>query len=92
MILSGKKDCIELGNLDSKRDWGHTLDFIKGMWMMLQHNKPDDYVLATGEYHSVREFVELAFSNVNINIIWKGTGVNEVGINKDTGKTLVKVS
>jgi len=92
MILSGERDCIELGNLDAKRDWGHTLDFIKGMWMMLQHNEPDDYVLATGEYHSVREFVELAFSYMNIKIIWKGIGVNEVGIDRETGKTLVKVS
>ena len=91
-ILKGKQECITLGNLDSRRDWGHAKDYVKCMWLMLQQDSPDDYVCSTGETHTVREFVEKSFKHVGITIEWKGTGISEVGIDKDTGKELVKVS
>ena len=78
-IIANKKDYIQLGNIDSLRDWGHAKDYVYGMWLMLQQEKPDDYVLATGKTFSVRLFVEKAFRIKNINITWSGTGVNEVG-------------
>lgn len=90
-IYYGLQDCLVLGNLDAKRDWGYAPDYVKAMWLMLQQDEPDDYVIATGETHSVREFVEKAFEYVGINIIWKGKGVNEVGVDKRTGKILVRV-
>lgn len=90
-IQSGKDEMLYLGNLDAKRDWGHARDFVEGMWRMLQQPEPDDYVLATGETHSVRELVEQAFSVVNRQIRWKGEGVNEIGIDTKTGKTLVAI-
>ena len=80
-----------LGNLDAKRDWGHAKDYVEGMWRMLQQNKADDYVLATGETHPVREFVTLAFKEVDIDVKWEGEGINEKGIDAKTGKTLVEV-
>ena len=80
-----------LGNLDARRDWGHAQDFVRGMWLMLQQDQPDDYVLATGESHSVREFVEKAFSQIGRTIIWQGAGVEEKGIAKETGELLVEV-
>lgn len=86
------QDYMELGNLDSKRDWGHSQDYVYAMWLMLQQEKADDYVIATNEVRSVREFVETAFSKVGIKIEWFGHGVNEVGINKENGKILVKVN
>jgi len=82
---------LYLGNLDAKRDWGHARDFVEGMWLMLQQAEPDDYVLATGETHSVREFVERAFAHVGRTIIWRGAGADEVGIDKRTGKELVHI-
>lgn len=82
---------LYLGNLNAKRDWGHARDFVDGMWRILQQPQPDDYVLATGEWHSVREFVELAFSHVGRRIIWRGSGPEEVGIDENTGKELVRV-
>ncbi|XP_074115703.1 GDP-mannose 4,6 dehydratase [Cotesia typhae] len=91
-IYLGAQDVLELGNLNAKRDWGHAKDYVKAMWMMLQQENPEDYVIATGESHSVREFVELAFQHVNINIIWEGTGVDEVGRDKNSGKVLVRVN
>lgn len=91
-ILKGKQDVIRLGNLNAKRDWGHAKDSARAMWMILQADKPDDYVIATGETHSVREFVEVTFKEVGINIIWKGEGVNEIGIDKDSGRVLVEVN
>lgn len=91
-IKLGIQDCLFLGNLDSIRDWGHAKDFVEGMWLMLQQEKPDDYVLATGEAHSVREFVELAFAEVGIKIVWKGTGINEVGINTADNKEIIKIN
>jgi GDPmannose 4,6-dehydratase len=92
MILTGEKDRLTLGNLDAKRDWGHAKDYVYGMWLMLQQDKPDDYVLATNEYHTVREFVERAFALRGFNIKWKGEGVNEIGYDEKTGKELIFVS
>ena len=90
-ILSGKHDCIHLGNLDAKRDWGYAKDYVEGMWLMLQQKKPDDYVLATGETHSVREFIEEAVKLLGIDLIWKGKGLKEVGIDKKTKKIIIRI-
>jgi GDPmannose 4,6-dehydratase len=90
-ITAGEQKCLYLGNLDAKRDWGHAKDYVYGIWLMLQQDQPDDYVLATGECHSVREFVELAFARVDKKITWHGTGVNEKGIDEDTGQVLINV-
>jgi len=87
----GFQDSLRLGNLDARRDWGHARDYVKGMWQILQQRDPDDYVLATGEMHSVREFVELAFAQVGRTIEWQGQGVTEQGIDVATGKPLVEV-
>ena len=92
MILSGERDKLVLGNIDAKRDWGHAKDYVYGMWLMLQQEKPDDFVLSTNEYHSVREFVEIAFREKGIDIVWKGKGVDEVGYDKNTGKEYVFIS
>ena len=89
-IHHGKQDCLYLGNLDAQRDWGHARDYVEGMWRMLQQESPDDYVLATGEAHSVREFVELAFAEVGRAIRWQGSGIDEVGCDA-SGKILVKI-
>lgn len=91
-IKHGIQDHLELGNMDSKRDWGHSKDYVKAMWLMLQQDKPDDYVIATNETRTVREFVETAFQHVGIEVEWKGTGVDEIGVDKATGKTIVKVN
>lgn len=91
-ILRGQSDKLVLGNLNSLRDWGHAKDYVYGMWLMLQQDKPDDYVLATNEYHSVREFVEKAFRLKGFNIKWRGEGINEVGYDEITGKELIVVS
>jgi len=91
-ILRGKIDCLYLGNLDAKRDWGFAGDYVEAMWLILQQEKPDDYVVATGKTHTVREFCELAFKAVGINLIWEGKGLEEKGVDKDTGKVLVRVS
>ena len=91
-IKQGVQEYLELGNLDSKRDWGHSKDYVRAMWLMLQQETPDDYVIATNETRTVREFVETAFSHVGITIEWKGTGVDEIGIDKATGKTIIKIN
>ena len=91
-IKQGVQDHIELGNLDAKRDWGHAKDYVHAMWMLLQNDKPEDYVIATNETRTVREFVETAFKHVDIEIQWEGEGVNEVGKDKATGKVLVRVN
>jgi GDPmannose 4,6-dehydratase len=91
-IKLGVQDHVELGNMDSKRDWGHSKDYVRAMWLMLQQDKPDDYVIATNETRTVREFVETAFSHVGIEVQWQGSGVDEIGINKADGKTIVKVN
>ncbi len=90
-IKYGLQQKLFLGNLDALRDWGHARDFAEGMWLILQQDKPDDYVLATGESHSVREFVEKAFAHIDKTIVWRGTGVEEKGIEKATGEVLVEV-
>ena len=90
-IHLGFQDRLFLGNLDAKRDWGHARDYVEGMWRILQHPEPDDYVLATGETHTVREFVERAFAELGIEIGWKGTGVEERGFDKKTGRVLVEI-
>lgn len=90
-IKCGLQDCLYLGNLNSKRDWGFAGDYVEAMWLMLQEEEPDDYVIATGEMHTVREFVQLAFQEVGIEIEWFGEGSDEYGIDRETGKTLVKV-
>jgi GDPmannose 4,6-dehydratase len=83
---------LQLGNLNATRDWGHSRDYVYGIWLMLQKDKPDNYVLATGETHAVREFVELAFEEIGIKIEWKGSGIDEVGVNTLTGEILVQVN
>ena len=90
-IEHGLQDRLYLGNLNAERDWGHARDFVEGMWRILQQETPDDYVLATGEKHSVREFVEVAFAHVGRKIIWRGEGVNEQGIESGTGRELVRI-
>lgn len=90
-ISLGRQDCLYLGNLDAKRDWGHAKEYVRGMWMMVQQEQPDDYVLATGETTLVRTFVEWAFQDVGIAIKWVGEGVNERGICEATGRTLVQI-
>ncbi len=90
-IYQGRQSVLKLGNLDATRDWGHAKDFVYATWLMLQQDEPQDYVIATGESHTIREFVELAFKEVDIDIKWQGTGVKEVGIDKNTDKVLVEV-
>ncbi len=91
-ISVGLQDVLELGNLNSKRDWGHAKDFVEAMWLMLQQNDPDDYVIATGKQYSVREFVEEAAPYFGFNIAWQGDGLDEVGIDKNTGRTVIRVN
>ena len=91
-IKQGVQDCVELGNMDSKRDWGHSKDYVYAMWLMLQQDEADDYVIATNETRTVREFVETAFSKVGIAVEWTGTGAEETGKDKETGKVIVKVN
>lgn len=91
-IKLGLQDYVELGNMDSKRDWGHSKDYVKAMWLMLQQETPDDYVIATNETRTVREFVEIAFKHVGIDVEWSGTGIDEIGKDKNTGKIIVKVN
>ena len=90
-IHLGLQDKLYLGNLDSKRDWGHAREYVRCMWLMLQQPEPDDYVLATGEAHSVRSFVEHAFREVGIDIEWRGRGVEERGVDAARGRVLVEV-
>jgi GDPmannose 4,6-dehydratase len=91
LVKLGKRETLFLGNMDSKRDWGHAKDYVEAMWLMLQQEKGDDYVVATGETHTVRECVEVAASVLDFDLEWQGEGVNEVGIDKKSGKTIVKV-
>lgn len=91
-IAAGKQDKLYLGNLDALRDWGYAKDYVECMWLILQHEKPDDFVIATGEQHSVREFCTLSFKYAGIELEWQGKGVKEKGIDKKTGKVLVEVS
>ena len=91
-IKLGVQEYLELGNMDSKRDWGHSKDYVNAMWLMLQQDTPDDYVVATNETRTVREFVETAFAKAGINVEWSGTGVDEIGKDAETGKVIVKVN
>jgi len=90
-ILSGKHPCIFLGNLDAKRDWGYAKDYVEGMWLMLQQKKPEDFVLATGETHSVRDFVEECMKLLKIDFTWQGKGEDEIGVDRKTNKVLIKI-
>ncbi|CEG33849.1 GDP-mannose 4,6-dehydratase [Peribacillus simplex] len=90
-IAQGKQKKLMLGNLDSLRDWGYAKDYVECMWLILQHDTPEDFVIATGEMHSVREFVEVSFKHVGVEIEWTGTGVGEKGVNKATGEVIVEV-
>jgi GDPmannose 4,6-dehydratase len=90
-IKAGRQDCLTLGNLDARRDWGYAKDYVRGMWLMLQQENPDDYVLATGRTHSVREFVELAARVAGFDLEWEGTGVDEKGRDHKTGQVIVTV-
>lgn len=91
-IAQGKQDCLYLGNLDSLRDWGYAKDYVECMWLILQHDTPEDFVIATGVQHSVREFATLAFKHVGITLRWEGQGIDEKGIDTKTGKVVVAVS
>ena len=91
-IKQGVQDHLELGNMDAKRDWGHSKDYVEAMWLMLQQDVADDYVIATNETRTVREFVEIAFKTVDIDVKWQGEGVEEIGIDAATGKTIVKIN
>lgn len=91
-IAEGLQEHLELGNLDSLRDWGYAKDYVECMWMMLQHDVPEDFVIATGEQHTVRDFTERAFKENGIEIRWEGTGADEKGYDKDTGKNIVRVN
>lgn len=90
-IEAGEQDTIYLGNLDAKRDWGHAKEYVRGMWKIVQQDEPDDFVLATGESHTVREFVELAFKAIGVEIKWEGSGTDEIGIDAKSGTTRVKI-
>lgn len=91
-VANGKADVLELGNIDALRDWGHAKDFVYAMWLMLQQDKADDYVIATGEQHSVREFIELAAPHFGMNIVWSGEGINEVGTDTNTGNVVIRIN
>jgi GDPmannose 4,6-dehydratase len=90
-IKWGLQKKLMIGNLNAKRDWGHAADYVEGMWMILQYSQPDDYVLATGETRSVREFIETAFSVADISIVWEGTGIDEKGYHAKTGELLIEI-
>ena len=91
-IRAGKQDVLHLGNLNSLRDWGHAKDYVRAMWLMLQQDEADDYVIATGKQYSIRDFVERAAPYFGMSIIWEGEGLNEIGIDTRTGKTVIEVS
>ena len=91
-IVKGQQQKVELGNLDAKRDWGHAEDYVRAMWMMLQQDTPDDYVIASGETHKVREFAELAFKIAGIELEWEGEGVNEKAYDKKCGSVRVEIN
>ncbi len=91
-IRQGVQDCLELGNLDAKRDWGHASDYVYAMWLLLQNKKPEDYVIASNETRTVREFVQAAFDCAGIALVWEGEGIHEVGKDRESGRVLVKVN
>ena len=91
-IFQGKQKLLLLGNLDAKRDWGHARDYVEAQWLMLQQDKPKDYVIATGETYTVRYFVEEAFKVIGVDIVWEGVGIDEIGVNSKTNETLVEIN
>ena len=91
-IKLGLQNCLELGNLDSKRDWGYAEDYVEAMFLMLQHDKPDNYVISTGETYSVKDFINAACNELNINILWEGKGLDEVAIDQKTGQSIIKIN
>jgi len=91
-IYKGEKKVLELGNMDAKRDWGFSGDYVEAMWTMLQQDKPDDYLIATGENHTVREFVETASKRFGFNLEWSGSGADEIGTDKNSGIVIVKIN
>lgn len=91
-IVHGRQDYVELGNISAKRDWGHAWDYVRAMWLMLQQDEPDDYVIATNETRTVREFAETAFQCAGISILWQGEGIDEIGINKADGRAVVRIN
>jgi GDPmannose 4,6-dehydratase len=91
LISRGRQRCLYLGNLEAKRDWGHAKDFVEAMWLMLQQDKPQDYVIATGEQYSVRQFVEACAPHFDMKIKWEGSGLDEVGVDTNTGKTVIRI-
>lgn len=91
-IALGQQKHLELGNIHSKRDWGHAKDYVEAMWLMLQHDIPDDFVIATGETTTVKDFVDMSFKHINKTIVWEGEGVNEIGKDKETGDVLIKIN
>lgn len=91
-IKLGQREFLELGNLDAKRDWGHAKEYVEAMWLMLQHETPEDFVIATGETHSVREFIEAACEELEIDLVWDGEGIHEVGIDRKTSQTIIKIN
>lgn len=91
-IKLGQQEVLELGNLDSKRDWGYAKEYVEAMWLMLQQETPEDFVIATGETHSVREFIEAACDELGIKLTWQGTGVDELGIDQETGRAIIKIN
>lgn len=90
-IKEGMQECLYIGNLESRRDWGHAKDYVEAMWLMLQQDEPDDYVIACGEQHSVREFIETAGRELSMDIEWQGSGIDEIGIDRSTGKQIVAI-
>ena len=90
-IFKGKQQKLWLGNLDAKRDWGHAKDYVEGMWKILQHDTPEDFVLATGKSYTVREFCEIAFKEIGVNLQWTGEGINEIGKDSKNGTVLVQI-
>ena len=90
-IKAGTRDCLYMGNLNAERDWGYAPDYVEAMWLMLQHDTPEDFVIATGEKHTVREFIDKAFARLDMPLRWEGEGVDEVGIDKNTGNAIVRV-
>ena len=90
-IKLGLEEKLYLGNINAKRDWGFALDYVEGMWRMLQQEQPDDFVLATGETHTVREFIEHSAKHLGFDLVWSGEGVNEKGVDKKTGKTIIEI-
>ncbi len=90
-IKAGKQECLYIGNLDAKRDWGYAPDYVRAMWLMLQQDRPEDFVIATGETHSVREFIEKAFAALGMPVEWKGNGIDETGINAKSGKIIIRI-